>query len=87
MNRQPTKPNLPPSETNPQLFTETTFTQTASTNQMTATRDERQLSLSGDDELLTLLSNAYENQRARQVFEWETIRRRAESTAPSRNFA
>jgi hypothetical protein len=28
------------------------------------------------DEVIRSLSDAYENQRARQVFEWETIRRR-----------
>ena len=32
-----------------------------------------------EDELLNLLSTARENQRAQQVFEWETARRRAES--------
>lgn len=31
-----------------------------------------------EDELLALLSSAYENRRALQVFEWETARRRAE---------
>lgn len=45
-----------------------------------------QLALSGEDELLSSLSNAYENRRARQVFEWETIRRRAESTTAARSF-
>ena len=91
MNRQTNQPNTQPYETNPPLFAETAVTQTAASFeqniQMTATRDERQLSFSGDDELLSSLSNAYENRRARQVFEWETIRRRAESNAPSYNFA
>jgi hypothetical protein len=32
-----------------------------------------------DDDLLTTLSSARENRRARQVFEWESVRRRAES--------
>lgn len=31
-----------------------------------------------DDELLANLSEARENQRARQAFAWETLRRRAE---------
>ena len=31
-----------------------------------------------EDELLSLLSAAYENRRALQVFEWEAARRRAE---------
>ena len=36
-----------------------------------------------EDELLDLLSSARENQRAQQVFEWETARRRAEQrTSP-----
>jgi len=34
-----------------------------------------------EDELLILLSAARENRRARQVFEWESIRRRAEVKA------
>ena len=44
------------------------------------------MALSGEDDLLTSLSNAYENRRARQVFEWEAIRRRAESTTAARSF-
>ncbi|MDX2043726.1 MAG: hypothetical protein SF097_21090 [Acidobacteriota bacterium] len=31
-----------------------------------------------DDELLAMLSTAYENRRACQVFEWEAIRRKSE---------
>ena len=34
-----------------------------------------------DDELVALLSDAQENQRARQAFEWEAVRRRAERRA------
>ncbi len=34
-----------------------------------------------EDELLTMLSSARENRRARQVFEWESVRRRAEAKA------
>ncbi|HVF26977.1 MAG TPA: hypothetical protein VM943_01975 [Pyrinomonadaceae bacterium] len=42
-----------------------------------------------EDELVALLADARENIRARQVFEWETVRRRAErhaasSSAPAR---
>lgn len=36
-----------------------------------------------EDELLDLLSAARENRRARQVFEWETTRRRVEARASS----
>ncbi|HEY0079458.1 MAG TPA: hypothetical protein VGB73_12665 [Pyrinomonadaceae bacterium] len=34
-----------------------------------------------EDELVALLSEAHENQRARQAFEWESVRRRAERRA------
>lgn len=32
-----------------------------------------------EDELVSILSSAYENRRARQVFEWEAARQRAEA--------
>jgi len=43
-------------------------------------RDQRvsQNSPDSDDELLALLSSAYENRRACQVFEWEAARRKSE---------
>ncbi|NOT61164.1 MAG: hypothetical protein HOP19_13175 [Acidobacteria bacterium] len=41
---------------------------------------ESPLALSGEDDLVLSLSNAYENRRARQVFEWEITRRRAVET-------
>lgn len=34
-----------------------------------------------EDELVALLADAQENQRARQAFEWENVRRRAERRA------
>ena len=34
-----------------------------------------------DDELVTLLAEARENLRARQAFEWESVRRRADRRA------
>ncbi|HEV2803267.1 MAG TPA: hypothetical protein VGW12_22595 [Pyrinomonadaceae bacterium] len=34
-----------------------------------------------DDELVTVLAGARENLRARQAFEWETVRRRADRRA------
>jgi hypothetical protein len=41
-----------------------------------------------DDELVTLLADARENLRARQAFEWESVRRRADrradASAPTR---
>ena len=35
----------------------------------------------GEDDLVALLSGAYENLRARQIFEWESVRRKAEVRA------
>jgi hypothetical protein len=49
-------------------------------------RDRAQRDVS-DDELLTTLSSARENRRARQVFEWEAVRRRAEARAGSNSYA
>jgi hypothetical protein len=40
-----------------------------------------------DDELFTTLISAQENRRARQVFEWESARRRAEARTGSQNSA
>jgi len=34
-----------------------------------------------DDELVALLASSEENERARQAFEWESVRRRAERKA------
>jgi hypothetical protein len=34
-----------------------------------------------EDELVALLADAQENKRARQAFEWESVRRRAERRA------
>ena len=34
-----------------------------------------------EDDLVALLSDAQENRRARQAFEWESVRRRAERRA------
>ncbi len=50
---------------------------------MEAMKRERAQPETLEDELLTLLSSARENRRARQVFEWETVRRRAEARAAS----
>ncbi len=40
-----------------------------------------------EDELLAMLSSARENRRARQVFEWESARRRAEAKASTHRYA
>lgn len=40
-----------------------------------------------EDDLVAMLSEAHENKKARQAFEWEAVRRRAErraSTTPAR---
>ena len=34
-----------------------------------------------EDELVAMLADAHENKRARQAFEWEAVRRRAERRA------
>ena len=39
------------------------------------------LSTSWEDELISLLAESRENERARQAFEWESVRRRAERKA------
>lgn len=43
----------------------------------------RATALSGgwEDELISMLADARENKRARQAFEWEAVRRRAERRA------
>ena len=38
----------------------------------------------GEDELLATLVDARENRRARQAFEWEAVRRKAEKRAAAR---
>ena len=38
----------------------------------------------GEDELLATLADARENRRARQAFEWESVRRKAERRAAAR---
>ena len=40
-----------------------------------------------DDEILSTLSGAYENRRARQVADWENTRRGADSLASVRHYA
>jgi hypothetical protein len=41
----------------------------------------------GEDEVLTALADARENRRARQAFEWETVRRKAEKRAAAKVYA
>ncbi len=37
-----------------------------------------------EDEVLSVLAEAHENRRARQAFEWEAVRRKAERRAAAR---
>jgi hypothetical protein len=46
-----------------------------------STRRAQTTPLSLDDETVASLVNARENQRARQAFEWESVRRKAERRA------
>jgi hypothetical protein len=48
------------------------------------TRRSRPVSSTWDDEVLSVLADARENQRARQAFEWEAVRRKAEKRAAAR---
>lgn len=48
------------------------------------TRRSRPVSSPWDDEVLSVLADAHENQRARQAFEWEAVRRKAEKRAAAR---
>ena len=41
----------------------------------------------GEDEVLTALADARENRRARQAFEWEVVRRKAEKRAAAKVYA
>lgn len=55
---------------------------------METRRDSRHRSRSvspvWEDEVLSVLAEALENQRARQAFEWEAVRRKAEKRAAAR---
>ncbi|MDT5063571.1 MAG: hypothetical protein QOH63_4030 [Acidobacteriota bacterium] len=48
---------------------------------MESMRRAAMLSGSWEDDLVTLLAGAHENRRARQAYEWEAVRRRAERRA------
>ncbi|HEV2834876.1 MAG TPA: hypothetical protein VGW58_06140 [Pyrinomonadaceae bacterium] len=51
---------------------------------MESTRPSRSVSPAWEDEVLSVLADALENQRARQAFEWEAVRRKAEKRAAAR---
>ncbi len=48
---------------------------------MESMRRARELPAAWEDELVSLLAESRENERARQAFEWESVRRRAERKA------
>ena len=48
---------------------------------MESMRRARDLPVTWEDELVSLLAESKENERARQAFEWESVRRRAERKA------
>ena len=51
---------------------------------METTRRPKTVSPTWDDDVLSVLADARENQRARQAFEWEAVRRKAEKRAAGR---
>ena len=51
---------------------------------MESTRRSKTVSSTWEDEVLSVLAEARENRRARQAFEWETVRRKAEKRAAAR---
>ena len=51
---------------------------------METTRRSRTGSTAAEDEVVSVLADARENQRARQALEWEAVRRKAEKRAAAR---
>jgi len=51
---------------------------------MESTRRPKTASSTWEDEVLSVLAEARENRRARQAFEWEAVRRKAEKRAAAR---
>jgi hypothetical protein len=51
---------------------------------METTRRSKPVSPAWEDDVLSVLADARENQRARQAFEWEAVRRKAEKRAAAR---
>lgn len=49
-----------------------------------STRRPRTTPSVSEDEVLAALADAQENRRARQAFEWETVRRKAEKRAAAK---
>jgi hypothetical protein len=51
---------------------------------MESMRRSRMVPAAWEDEVLAILADAHENRRARQAFEWEAARRRAEARAAAK---
>jgi hypothetical protein len=49
-----------------------------------STRRSKSATSAADDDVMTALADARENRRARQAFEWEAVRRKAEKRAATR---
>ena len=54
---------------------------------MESSRSAKPASPAGEDEVLSALADARENRRARQAFEWEVVRRKAEKRAAAKVYA
>lgn len=54
---------------------------------MESTRRTKTTSAAFDDEVVMALADAQENRRARQAFEWEAVRRKAEKRAAAKGGA
>lgn len=54
---------------------------------MESSRTLKAAPTAGDDEVLAALADARENRRARQAFEWEVVRRKAEKRAAAKVYA
>lgn len=54
---------------------------------MESSRRAKPAPAAGDDEVLAALADARENRRARQAFEWEVVRRKAEKRAAAKVYA
>lgn len=54
---------------------------------MESSRRAKTISAAPDDEVVMALADARENRRARQAFEWESVRRKAEKRAAAKGGA
>jgi len=54
---------------------------------MESSRRSKPAAVAGDDDVLAALADARENRRARQAFEWEVVRRKAEKRAAAKVYA